>query len=66
MKHNFTVEGMKCGGCSANVEKALVGLDGLELIEIDLEQKSVVISGDIDPAVAAQIISDSGYPATPA
>lgn len=37
----FTVEKMKCGGCSANVERVVKTLDPAARVEIDLTQKLV-------------------------
>ena len=59
----FNVENMKCSGCSANVEKALTDIDGVESVRIDLEAKTVSVEGDINAASIADIISRAGYPA---
>jgi copper chaperone CopZ len=64
MKTQFNVEKMMCGGCSANVEKALVGAIGVKAVDIDLEKKTVTIIGDIDAPAIATLISAAGYPAT--
>jgi copper chaperone CopZ len=64
MKTQFNVEKMMCGGCSSNVEKALAGVTEVEAIEIDLEKKTVIITGHIDASAIATLISDAGYPAT--
>jgi len=62
----FNVENMKCSGCSANVEKALADIAGVDGVSVDLEAKTVTVEGDIDAAVIANIISDAGYPAAAA
>ncbi len=59
----FNVENMKCGGCSANVEKALAEAAGVESVLVDLEAKTVRVEGDIDAANIADVISTAGYPA---
>ena len=59
----FNVENMKCGGCSANVEKALADVDAVQSVSVDLEAKTVRVEGNIDAAGIAQIITDAGYPA---
>ncbi len=64
MKTQFNVEKMMCGGCSSNVEKALSNVAGVDAIEIDLENKTVIIEGNIKADVIASIITDAGYPAT--
>ncbi|OUR99725.1 hypothetical protein A9Q84_01495 [Halobacteriovorax marinus] len=44
----FLVEGMKCSGCSGKIEKALSEFSEVSGVEINLENKSVIISGDIE------------------
>ena len=62
----FNVEKMMCGGCEANVKKALADVAGVDSVEVDLEAKTVTVDGAIDAAAIAKIISDAGYPATEA
>jgi len=59
----FTVEKMKCGGCSANVERVVKTLDPAARVEIDLTQKLVRVQSDLPASNLAKIISDAGYPA---
>ena len=61
----FNVEKMMCGGCEANVKKVLAE-KGIEPVVVDLEAKTVTIDGDIDASAVATLISDAGYPASPA
>ena len=62
----FNVEKMMCGGCEANVKKALADVAEIDSVEVDLEAKTVSVEGDINAEDIAKIISDAGYPATPA
>ncbi len=64
MKTQFKVEKMMCGGCSSNIEKALSNVTEIDAIEIDLENKTVIIEGNIKADEIASIITDAGYPAT--
>ena len=59
----FTVEKMKCGGCSANVERAVKALDPDARVEIDLAQKLVRVQSDLPASNLAKTISEAGYPA---
>lgn len=59
----FNVENMKCGGCSANVEKVLSDVEAIESVDVDLEAKTVRVEGDIDVGKIAAMISSAGYPA---
>ncbi len=60
----LTVEKMKCGGCSANVERAVKAQDPAAQVQIDLAQKLVKVESTLPAASLAKTISDAGYPAT--
>jgi len=59
----FTVEKMKCGGCSANVERAVKAQDPNATVQIDLGKKLVQVESSLPAASLAKTISDAGYPA---
>ncbi|RTZ61669.1 MAG: copper-binding protein [Gammaproteobacteria bacterium] len=59
----FEVSNMKCGGCVANVKKALEGAAGIDSVEVDLEKAEATVTGDADAGIIAKIITDAGYPA---
>jgi copper chaperone CopZ len=59
----LNVSGMKCGGCVANVEKALNAVSGIESVQVSLEQKSATVTGTADPAMLARVVTEAGYPA---
>ncbi len=40
------ISGMACGGCSAAVEKALAGLDGVSSARVDLGEKTAYVEYD--------------------
>jgi len=42
----FSVNGMKCGHCKANVEQAILALDGVSRAEANLEAKSGTVEFD--------------------
>ena len=62
----FNVESMKCGGCSANVEKLLADVEAIESVDVNLKAKTVSVEGDIDVGKIAAMITSAGYPAEPA
>lgn len=43
MKQTFTVSGMKCTHCKANVENAIKGVDGVVAAEADLNEANVTV-----------------------
>jgi Cu+-exporting ATPase len=62
MKKVLKIEGMTCGHCTARVEKALNGIDGVTA-EVSLESKSATVnlSKDIDDETLISTVTDAGY-----
>ena len=58
----YYVQGMKCDGCIATGNKALVEVPGFESAEFDLEAGTGTVQGDVDPQAVCQALSDAGYP----
>ena len=50
MKQKFDVTGMTCSACSAHVEKAVSKLEGIQTVNVNLLQNSMVVEYD-DTAV---------------
>jgi copper chaperone len=42
------VTGMSCGGCTANVEKALKGVNGVKNVTVNLKPGSAAVEFDTD------------------
>lgn len=42
-KLGFLVEGMKCGSCKGKIEKSLLGNEGISKVDINLDEKTVVL-----------------------
>lgn len=63
MKTVIKVDGMVCGHCKANVEKAVLKVQGVKTAEVNLEQKQVCIESEdnlnLDTVKAA--ITEAGY-----
>lgn len=55
------IEGMMCEHCKARVEKALKAVAGVENVEISLENKTAIVTGNADPAALKQAVIDAGY-----
>ena len=66
MKKTVYIDGMMCAHCTAHVQKALEALDGVESVEVSLENKSAALSlsKDIDDSIIAQAVTDAGYTPT--
>ncbi len=58
----ITVNGMNCNHCKNNVEKNLATLENIEFVEVNLEQKKVLIKGkDINLEVIKDTINGLGF-----
>ena len=57
------INGMSCGHCSMAVKKALGQIEGVEKVEVSLEDKTATISSTIslDTNILKEIIDDEGY-----
>ena len=47
MKNEYSIEGVKCGGCVAAVKEKLSKLDNVDNIEINIQEKTVVVEGKV-------------------
>lgn len=63
MKKILVIEGMMCGHCTAHVEKALKGVEGVTEVKVSLEDKTaeVTMSKEISNDFFKELISEEGY-----
>ena len=61
-KTMFHVSGMKCSGCVDTVQQTLKNVLGYESADVDLEQGTATVMGNIDPQAACQALIEAGYP----
>lgn len=45
MKNEYSIEGVKCGGCVAAVKEKLSKLDNVDNIEINTQEKTIEVEG---------------------
>ncbi len=66
MKKVLHVEGMMCQHCVNHVTKALSGIEGVEAVEVSLENKTAAVSlaKDVAADVLTQAVVDAGYEVT--
>lgn len=63
----FFVPDMSSGHCRAAITAEVGALPGVEQVEVDLDRRLVVISGNaLDAAALAAAIEEAGYKAVPA
>lgn len=63
MKKVLDIEGMMCQHCVAHVNKALSGIEGVEAVEVSLENKNaaVTLAADVSDSVLVKAVVDAGY-----
>ena len=47
MKNEYSIEGVKCGGCVAAVKEKLSKLDNVDNIEVNIQEKTVEVEGEV-------------------
>jgi copper chaperone len=61
MEHRFIVNDMNCGHCIARINRAIREADPSARVVVDLPTRTVVVAGEVEPAVYAGAIADAGY-----
>ena len=62
MPEQIYVENIKCGGCANSIQKGLLKLEGVETVEVVVEQGQVNIEGNVSRDVIIQSLLLMGYP----
>lgn len=62
MSHTFKVQGMMCNGCATTVKNALADLKKIDTLEVDHQNDSVCIDGNINIAQIEQLLTNAGFP----
>jgi len=60
----LNVPEMSCGHCKASVEKAVASVDASAGVAVDLENRTVEVSGSVDEAALLAALKGEGYEAT--
>ncbi len=60
----FDITGMSCAACSARVEKAVRGLDGIESCDVNLLTNSMSVSGSVTDEKIINAVINAGYGAS--
>ena len=63
MKKEVLIEGMKCEGCANTVQERFAAIEGVESVEIDLANKSVLIESqsEIQEDTLVAALADTKY-----
>ncbi|MGJ8745544.1 heavy-metal-associated domain-containing protein [Polaribacter sp.] len=63
MKTQIQIENLKCGGCAATIKKGIIGIAGVNEVEVDVEKSIVSISSENDNLQEIKLkLSKLGYP----
>ncbi|MCV6637678.1 heavy metal-associated domain-containing protein [Candidatus Albibeggiatoa sp. nov. NOAA] len=62
MSEQIQVENIKCGGCANSIQKGLLKIEGVDAVEVDIEQGAVSIDGSADRDTLIQSLLSMGYP----
>ena len=61
----YTVTGMTCAHCKTAVTKELLSTPGVDRVDVDLDTKRVVVTGEpLDDAALRAAILEAGYEAS--
>lgn len=64
MMKQFNVSGMSCAACSASVEKAVLGVEGVTACSVSLLTNSMSVEGTADEDSIISAVERAGYGAT--
>ena len=63
--YTLTVDGLACPFCAYGIEKHINALEGVESIEIDIDEGTVLVTtadgAEIDEADLRQAVNDAGF-----
>ncbi len=57
----YSIEGMTCNHCVANVDKNLKNIEGAEEVSVDLQKGEASIKGDVQESKVKDVIESIGY-----
>lgn len=61
MEKKYKIGGMACGGCVANVERALRALPKVEMVKVELSSGVATVKGDVTDEEIAETIENIGF-----
>jgi copper chaperone len=59
----LNIQGMTCGHCTAAVEKALMAVEGVEMVEVTLEPGGALVKGSTNVDALIHAVEEEGYEA---
>jgi copper chaperone len=57
----YNVPGISCGHCKAAIEEEVGQLDGIDSVDVDIEARTVTVSGEVDDDAVHTAVEEAGY-----
>ena len=61
MKNEYSIEGVKCGGCVAAVKEKLSKLDNVDNVEINIQEKTIEVEGGASKENLQAALADTNF-----
>ena len=61
MKNEYSIEGVKCGGCVAIVKERLSKLDNVDNVEVNIQDKNIVVEGNASKEELQVALVDTNF-----
>ena len=61
MKNEYSIEGVKCGGCVAAVKDKLSKLDNVDNVEGNIQEKTIVVEGEVSKEELQAALADTNF-----
>lgn len=61
MKNEYSIEGVKCGGCVATIKEKLSKLDNVNNVEVNIQEKNIVVEGVASKEDLQAALVDTNY-----
>ncbi len=60
----YSVPGISCGHCKTAIEGEVATLTGVESVTVDVDAKTVAVTGEVDEAAVNEAVDEAGYEVT--
>jgi copper chaperone len=57
----YSVPGISCGHCKAAIEGELDGVAGIESVVVDIDAKTVAVTGEVGEDAVRAAVDEAGY-----
>ena len=61
MKKVINIEGMSCNHCVGHVKEALEGINGVNVLDVNLDNKNAVVETEVENNILKNAIEEEGY-----